>query len=228
MSQPEQSPEPPAVVFLHGLARTRVSMERLRWTVSRAGYRTWACTYPSRSRDLEALAVEVSSWIQRDLPGRRLVAVTHSMGGILVRHMALPWERILMMAPPNQGSSLAATVSDWRPFQAFYGPAGQEMADPSEWPQPTAPTAVIAGTAGLTPTNPISWLSASLGVFSADVDHDGTVSVEEARLPGLVDFATVPASHSFIMEHPETRRMVLSFLETGWLSPRPDLSGASG
>ncbi len=210
--------EKPAVVFLHGLARTRVSMERLRWRVSRAGYATWACTYPSRSGDLDALAADVAARIRRALPGRRLAAVSHSMGGILLRHIDLPWDRILMLAPPNRGSALAARLADWQPFQIFYGPAGQELADPGPWPLPAAPTAVIAGTAGLTPTNPISWISTGLGVFPPGAAHDGTVSVEEARLPGLVDFATVPASHSFIMEHPETRRMVLRFLETGRLS----------
>jgi len=211
------SSDKPAVVFLHGLARTRVSMERLKWTVSKEGYDTWSCTYPSRSLPVAELAKAVAMWIKRDLPGRELIAVTHSMGGILVRHIDLPWKRILMLAPPNQGSAFAARARTWAPFKLYYGPAGQEMAEAAEWPQPNAPTCVIAGTGGLTPTNPSSWLATALGIWSADVDHDGTVSVEEAKLPGLVDFATVPASHTFIMEHPETRALVLRFLETGRL-----------
>jgi triacylglycerol lipase len=211
------SDDKPAVIFLHGLARTRVSMERLRWTVAKAGWQTWSCTYPSRDRSVEDLAEEVAGWIREALPDQKLIAVTHSMGGILARHMPLTWERVLMLAPPNQGSAMASAVSSWPPYKALYGPAGQQMAAPGGWPIPDAPTAVIAGTGGLSPTNPVSWLSAALKVFPPDVDHDGTVSVEEARLPGITGFATVPASHTWIMEHPRTRELTLRFLETGEL-----------
>jgi len=209
--------EAPAVVFLHGLARTRLSMERLRRHVEAHGYDTWSTTYPSRTRSLTELAAAVSADIQRDLPGRALIGVTHSMGGIVARHMDLDWRGLVMLAPPNKGSALAASMSDLAAFQTLYGPAGQELAHPpAEWPLPTAPVAIIAGVSGVSATNPVSWLSGALGVF-ADLDHDGTVTVEEARLQGMVDFVTVDASHTWIMEHPEVREMVLRFAATGRL-----------
>ena len=206
----------PVVVFLHGIARTRLSMERLRRHVAGAGFRTWACTYPSRRMSVAELGRDVGRRLHRDLPGEELYAVTHSLGGIVARHVDARWKGIVMLAPPNRGSRMAAALADLAAFKELYGPAGLEMASPGDWPVPPAPTAVIAGTKGLSLANPSSWLSTVLGIFE-DADHDGTVSVEEARLQGMVDFATVDATHTWIMEHPRTRELVLRFLRSGRL-----------
>jgi hypothetical protein len=39
--------------------------------------------------------------------------------------------------------------------------------------------------------------------------------VEETRLAGMADFITVDANHTFIMDHDDTIRQVLAFLEGG-------------
>ena len=56
--------------------------------------------------------------------------VTHSMGGIILRHLRDPrltWSRAVMLAPPNQGSRLAAGLVRNPLFRWFYGPAGSEL-----------------------------------------------------------------------------------------------------
>jgi hypothetical protein len=50
-----------------------------------------------------------------------------------------------------------------------------------------------------------------------DEPSDGIVTVAETKLPGMADFATVDASHTWIMNHPEVRAMVLEFLARGRL-----------
>ena len=50
----------------------------------RMRYATWSRTYPSRHKRIVDVAHEVADWIERDLGGRELMAVTHSLGGILV------------------------------------------------------------------------------------------------------------------------------------------------
>ncbi len=210
-------PEKPTVVFLHGLGRTHRSMAGLRKAVEQAGYRTWARTYPSRRRSIDDLARTVAGWIAEELPGEPLVAVTHSLGGILVRHMPeLPWRGVVMLAPPNAGSRVARALRDNGLFRWYFGPAGQQVCDATAWPLPEGvPVAVIAGTAGATVGNPTSWLSQGLmRLLPPDEPHDGTVAVCETRLPTEIAFATVPASHTWIMDHPETRAHVLALLET--------------
>lgn len=206
--------ERPVVVFLHGLARTQLSLAGLRAKVGRAGYETWSRSYPSRRMPVDELAETVSGWIERDLPGRPLAAVTHSLGGILVRFMAdrLPWQSLVMLAPPNGGSRVADTMSGNPLFRWYFGPAGQDVRDPVSWPVPEFPFGVIAGTAGASVGNPPSWLVQALDVFPPGHPHDGTVSVAETRLQGMSAFTTVDASHTWIMNHPQTADLVMGFL----------------
>ncbi len=192
-------------------------MAWLRRQIQAAGYETWARTYPSRSRSLQELGDQVVTQIRDELGDRPVAAVTHSMGGVLARHMAaaLPWQRLVMVAPPNRGSAVAATINENPIFRWFYGPAGQQLASPEHWPVPDLPFAVIAGTRGLSWKNATSVLSAGLKVFAGP--NDGTVSVDETQLDGMADFATVDATHTWIMYHPEVVEMILRFLETGRL-----------
>ena len=105
----------PLVVLLHGLARGRGSMERL-----------GAYLRAHELRDVEphvsvaqALAVVPRDRADRDASSSapanaRCYAVTHSMGGVVVRHLHDPrlhWQRIVMLAPPNQGSRIAAGLA---------------------------------------------------------------------------------------------------------------------
>jgi triacylglycerol lipase len=204
----------PTIVFLHGLARTHRSMHGLRRHVERLGYRTWARTYPSRRGRIEELAEEVAGRIRRDVGEAPLIAVTHSMGGILVRYMRhlLPWQGVVMLAPPNQGSRVAAGLVRSRVYRWFYGPAGRALADGSAWPPPPEPFAVIAGTRGPSLGNLPSWVIARMRLMPAGELHDGTVLVAETRLDGMSGFAEVRASHTYLMNHPETRSLVARFL----------------
>jgi pimeloyl-ACP methyl ester carboxylesterase len=208
----------PTVVLLHGLARTHRSMSGLARYLERLGYPTWSRTYPSRRGSLAALAARIAERIAIELGDRPLVGVTHSMGGILARHMAdrLPWRGLVMLAPPNQGSRVAATLAANPVFRWFYGPAGGELGvDAPPWPAPPAPFAVIAGTRGPSLGNAPSWLVGALRLLPPGEPNDGTLTVAETRLPGMVGFAEVPASHTFLMDHPAARALVRRFLERG-------------
>lgn len=209
----------PTVVFLHGIGRTHLSMGLLRGAVRRAGYPTWSRSYPSLWLSIGELADWVAQRVRADVPDGEIVGVTHSMGGIVARHMAglLPWRGIVMIAPPNRGSRLAHAFKDNPIFQWYFGPAGQELPDPAGWPEPSAPFAIIAGTRGGSPLAPPGWVARASGVMPHDEPSDGIVTVAETKLPGMADFATVDASHTWIMNHPEVRAMVLEFLARGRL-----------
>ena len=205
----------PTVVLLHGLARRAGSLAGLGRALEAAGFATWAIDYPSRRRSIAACAAAVADELAAALPDRPLAAVTHSLGGVLWRHLGDPrlrWQRGVMLAPPNHGSAIAAAFAGRALYRWFYGPAGQELVPPTAWPPPPAPTLVIAGTRRRALVNPTSWVSGRL--FAADADHDGTVAVDETRLPGLAEFATVDASHTTIMNAPEVRARVIAFLSS--------------
>ena len=209
----------PTVLLLHGLARTDRSLHMIKRDLHRAGYGTWSKSYPSRKASIEVLATEIAEHVERDLPESPLVAVTHSMGGIVARHLAerLNLQRIVMLAPPNQGSVAARALKDSPLFHRIYGPALRNIQEPSHWPIPSCPIAVIAGTKGPSFGAPHSWLLKAMGVFNATGPNDGVVTVQETRLARMAGFATVCASHTWIMNHPETRQMVSRFITEGRL-----------
>ena len=125
----------PLVVLLHGLARGHGSMAKLSRYLRGEGFETASRTYPSRRHSIAYLASEVADWIVEQAVDRPVSAVTHSMGGVIVRHLHDPrirWQRIVMLAPPNQGSQLAAALTSNAVFRWYYGPAGAELADGSQ------------------------------------------------------------------------------------------------
>jgi triacylglycerol lipase len=206
----------PLVVLLHGLARGQGSMAPLGAFLRRHGYETWSHTYPSRRHSLAYLAGAVADELARVARSRPLYAVTHSMGGIVVRHLRddrLRWQRIVMLAPPNQGSQLVAALVRNPLFRWFYGPAALELADCSAWPPPPAPFAVIAGTRSRAISNVTSWTVGRQ--FPPDVRNDGTVAVDETKLPEMTAFAEVDATHTWIMNARAARRLILDYLHNG-------------
>lgn len=207
------------VIVLHGLARTHRSVAKLRRAIGAAGYSTWSATYPSMRMGIRALAEHTAERIQKEAPRGPYHAVTHSLGGILVRHMhdLIPFERVVMLAPPNQGSRLASALAGHPLYRWLYGPAGQDVTDPTRWPPPPQPFMVIAGTRGSALGNPISWVTRAANFFPPETPSDGTLSVEETKHPSMTAFAAIDTSHTFIMNHPEAQRLTLRFLAEGRL-----------
>lgn len=83
------------------------------------GWKTVCLGYPSRSQPLQALAQGLVEKIKEAAGSSgRVFAITHSMGGIVLRHiMGLPdqgcvkWVGCVLLAPPNNGSAVARTMS---------------------------------------------------------------------------------------------------------------------
>jgi hypothetical protein len=213
----------PTVVFLHGLARTHRSLARLRRAIERAGHPTWARSYPSRRLGLPQLGAWLTRAIRHDLGDVEVFGVTHSLGGIVARHMPeLRWRGCVMLAPPNRGSRVAVAFGRNPVFRWYFGPAGQQVQAAEGWPLPARPFAVIAGTTRLSPVAPPGWVTSALSLLPSDEESDGILTVEETRLPGMASFAKVPASHTWIMDHPAVAGLVLAFLERGRFPESPD------
>lgn len=210
--------EAPVVVLLHGLARSDASMAGLARACAAAGFETCPIDYPSRDHSIADLTAFVTAEIVARHPGRALHAVTHSLGGIVFRHLQdrrLDWQRAVMIAPPNRGSQIAGALVGNPLFRWFYGPAGRELAGSAEhWPAPPCKFAVVAGTRRFAIANPTSWISQRR---FGDADNDGTVAVDETRLDGMSGFRTVDATHTTIMNDPEVQRLAIAFLRDGAL-----------
>lgn len=204
------------VVLLHGLARTAASMEALAAHLTEAGYSVVNRGYPSRQFPIEELApLAVGEGISACPPEQTIHFVTHSLGGILVRYYlaqnALPrLGRVVMLAPPNQGSEVVDRMRRIPGFRLMNGPAGLQLGTgpddlPRTLPPVTYPVGVIAGTRSF---------NLLLSRFLPNPD-DGKVSVAATRVDGMADFIAVPYSHPFIMERRPVIELVLRFLASG-------------
>ena len=206
------------VVLLHGLFRTHRAMLPLQWYLDEQGYTTVNRSYSSLTGPIEGMAqAAVANSVKEcdELDAQRIHFVTHSLGGILLRQFTSirpisGLERVVMLGPPNQGSQLAEYISG---------------IDSLSWLQPRAIEQLGTGFESVPlRLGPVSF---ELGVIAGvlrqeswlpgfpDEVSDGTVSVAETLVPGMIDFLQMPASHTFMIWNPDVMSQVAYFLANG-------------
>lgn len=206
------------VILLHGLARTSSSMSRMAERLQDEGYNVINVDYPSRQKKIEELAdIAVKKGLEycRKENSQQIHFVTHSLGGILIRYYLANQQiphlgRIVMLAPPNQGSKVAEKFSDFPGYNLLNGPAGYQLGmDKNSVPLKLGSADFEVGIiAGDRTINLI--LSTAF-----DEPNDGKVAVEDTKLAGMKDFLIVHRSHPFIMQDVEVIEQVLHFLQYG-------------
>lgn len=220
-----QDQEFETVVLLHGLGLGAWAMKRIERGLERDGYRVINVSYPSRSLPLDQIAGEwIPSLLAKHHAERAptLHFVTHSMGGIALRgylrtHTPANLGRVVMIAPPNQGTRLVDRVGTWWAFRMFTGANGVQLGTgidsaPRRWGPWSSPAAlgIIAGDHTLNP------------LFSHWVGpdaNDGKVSVASTRLEGMTDHLVLPYSHTWLQYHTPVIDQVRAFLRQGRFDP---------
>lgn len=217
------------VVLIHGLGRSAFAMWRLAQAFRRQNYQVINLDYPSTRLPIAALARDyVAPAMARAADADAIDVVTHSLGGILLRyylahHLADPQatgipeklHRVVMLAPPNQGSEVPDRLKRLPPARWILGPVMPALGTDAdsvplqlaiiEQGQLPCEVGVIAGTKSWEP-----WFSRWMVG-----DDDGKVSVASTRLVGMKDFLEVPVGHTFIMNDALVIRQIFQFLRTG-------------
>lgn len=208
-----------SVILLHGLARSSRCMNRLEKILQQAGYHTVNLNYPSTSGSIESLSdTVITNALAHTEPSETVHFVTHSLGGILLRHFLTQNEidrlgRVVMLAPPNHGSQIVEWLQHYRLFQRLLGPAASQLGTRpdrlvNQLPPAPCELGIIAGSRAVNV------------LFSPFLPkpNDGTVSVENTKLAGMRDHITLPTTHPLIMRNKQVIKQVLAFLKSGQFS----------
>lgn len=241
-NQVESNPSE-VVLLVHGLMRTASSMDPIEKELARVD-RDLMILQPDFAKKRTAISFSYASTrdpisvhsaalreLVENLPGQpRISMVGHSLGNIVFRQAIGEWQRngdpkkvlprmnrVVMLGPPNQGSSFAAKLSRLGLFETVTGNSGMQLG-PS-WDQfrnglgtPPCPFAIVAGDISKSPIqNPL--LSGP---------SDGVVTLEEAALDGMAEIASVPVVHSFLMSNSSVVRATVSFLSGNGLKDALD------
>jgi triacylglycerol lipase len=207
------------VVLLHGLARTEASFALMETVLEVEGFTVVRPGYASTKATISELADETIPKAVAACPEGEIHFVTHSMGGILVRDWLSRNKlenlgRVVMLAPPNQGSEVIDTFAGLYLFDQINGPAASQLGTgdrslPLALPAVDYPVGVIAGNQSLN-----VYFSALLPGFD-----DGKVSVSSTVVKGMMDHIILPVTHTFMMNNPSVITETLVFLQTGAFDP---------
>jgi pimeloyl-ACP methyl ester carboxylesterase len=225
-----------AVIVLHGLFRSRNSMDSLcDYLAEHGAHEVFNVTYPSTRDDIGEHARSLARIID-NLDGiEEINFVGHSMGNIVIRYYLgdlrkqeaqtnhtsgaadisqgkrPKFRRFVMLAPPNHEAQLATVFADNIIFKTVSGQSGQQLG--RQWKDlesrlatPDFEFAIIAG--GKNNDKGYNPLLAG--------DNDGTISVDIAKLSGARDFTVLPVLHSFIMDDAGVKELTLQFLQHGY------------
>jgi pimeloyl-ACP methyl ester carboxylesterase len=209
----EAGPASALVILVHGLWQSGLELFVMRRRLQADGsLRALFFTYPTT---VGTMTNHVRRLIDcaRAHKAEQLHFVGHSLGGLVVLRALeitddLPPGRAVLLGSPLQGSRTAQSLARLPFGRALLGGAlTQECVDwsPREW-SGRREVGVIAGSMGFG----VGRLLANL-----DAEHDGTVLVEETRLPGAKDHMVVPASHTGLLISAQVAEQTRHFLERG-------------
>ena len=211
------------VVLVHGLMRTAGSMDPLAQAFKRRGdgMLPIAFSYASTQASVDSHASALREWVD-NLPGRpQLSFVGHSLGNIVIRRALALWQRegdpqqvlprlhrMVMLGPPNQGSSIARRLARLGLFETITGASGRELG--VAWNElqeklavPPCPFCIIAGDLSESSfQNPL-----------LDGKSDFVVTLDETRLDGATQSIALPVLHSFLMSDSRAVESTVEFVE---------------
>lgn len=201
------------VILLHGLWMRGFALSMLHHRLMEAGFRVHRFDYlsvaASEQRILDRLHARMAGLADE---ADKVHLVGHSLGGLLALRAcgelaALPQGRIVCLGSPLLGSAAARAFAGWgRGGEFLLGHNRQLLEQGFERWDGARQVGMIAG------RTPVG-LGAVLGHFEGE--HDGTVAVEETRLPGLADHCVVESNHTSLLFSPDVARLIAGFLHEG-------------
>lgn len=205
------------VVYVHGLWLGGQEGFLLRRRLARAlGAQTCSFTYSSVRRSVTDNALLLGNYLA-GIRADTVHVVAHSLGGLVVlrlfewgdvvQRLGVAAGRIVLLGSPVRGSRTAERLARVPVGRALLGCAGEALLGTRDrrWDGPRE-LGILAGTLSL---------GAGRLLGRLEGPNDGTVRVEETRLPGAADELTLPVSHTGLPYACSAAAQTIAFLNTG-------------
>ncbi len=200
------------VILLHGLWMPGAAMQWFAAQLKAAGFAPSIFSYPSVASGPEAA---VPRLVQRLRGFDDVHLVAHSLGGLIALQALcaepdLPVARVVCLGSPLRGSgAVSGALAQFPPAALMLGRSAALLQQGFGCWEGRVEVGAIAGRVP-------RGLGALFAGFSGE--HDGTVAVEETRLPGLADHVVVEASHSGLLFSAAAVQYATAFLRHGHFS----------
>jgi triacylglycerol lipase len=210
------------IYFLHGYGGPGFEMNRILKAVEKSGFDCSLFKYRSLVKDIDLVGLDLIKQIQLD-GADSISFVTHSMGALVVRSIynyidsldSFPIiNRIVMIAPPNNGTQVADFYYKFSFLRHVLGPNLRNLTTDSiygarRYPIPTCEVGLITG----------SFVgSKTLNLFLEE-ENDGLVVPAQAKLGIEKDTVLIRSWHFGILFKKKVASHVISFLEYGSFTP---------
>ena len=192
------------VVLVHGLGGSRLDMWPLGRRLKRRGYNVRQWGYRSFGHRIETHAERLAEDLvamDANISKGKIHLVTHSMGGIIARtmlanHSIKNLGRIVMLAPPHQGSHMARKLV---PYLGWLTPSLKQLSDAEDSFVNQLPNSLRP--------------EVEFGIVEATKDR--VIAQGCVLLDGYRDYARVTGHHGVLAWYPQTVRLAENFLVHG-------------
>jgi len=210
------------VYLIHGYGGLGIEMSEIQKVIDKEGFISEIYTYPSLVKDVDSVANTLFLKIQNE-NFDTVSFVTHSLGALVIRSMyehldtlsSFPFiHRIVMIAPPNNGSPVADFFAQFSFVKHIIGPninniTTNPLTGAGKYPIPTCEVGLIAGSFGR---------KKGFNVFVKG-DNDGVLLPEQTKMGNEKDVAFVKSWHIGLLFNRTVKKYVISFLKKGMFKP---------
>ncbi len=232
-----------AVILMHGLFRTRVSMKHMAaYLKKEGGYETFLVSYPSTRADIRQHAADLANVVAQLEGIEEIHFVGHSLGNIVVRRYLADFAKetgaketgAKETGAKPKGEKASGSLPDARIGRFVMLAPPNQGARMAQLLSRSVLFRTTVGKSGVelgpgwdefqsamaTPACPFGIIAGGAGNARGRNpliagDDDIIVGVKETRLAGAADFLVLPVLHTTIMNDAKVRECTLRFLQTG-------------
>ena len=206
------------IYLIHGYGGIGIEMKEIQKRIDKKGFNSEIYSYPSLTKDVDSVGISLFKKIQSENYDT-VSFVTHSMGALVVRSLyehidslsKFPFiHRIVMIAPPNNGSPVADFFAQFSFVKHIIGPNINNIttnpnSGAGKYPIPTCEVGLIAGSFAK---------ERGFNVFVKG-DNDGVLRPEQTKMGIEKDVAFIKSWHVGLLYNKTVIKYVNSFLSEG-------------